>query len=109
MAQQLAILRDTLCHDDELKRQTERLLRLYLEGDLAGMMALNAQPHEDEALFEAFMERTLYGRNRRWIGRLAPYLGQGRAFIAVGALHLPGDQGLLRLLEVQGYRVTAVH
>lgn len=108
MAQQLAILSDTLCHYEQLHAQTERLLALYLAGDLAGMMAENARPHGDEALFEAFMERTLYGRNRRWVGRLEPYLHQGGAFIAVGALHLPGERGLLRLLQARGYRVTPV-
>lgn len=29
-------------------------------------------------------------------------------FVAVGALHLPGDKGLLNLLKKQGYTVEAV-
>jgi uncharacterized protein YbaP (TraB family) len=33
----------------------------------------------------------------------------GGAFIAVGALHLPGEQGLLRLLHQQGYALEAVY
>jgi uncharacterized protein YbaP (TraB family) len=40
--------------------------------------------------------------------RMEPYLKQGGAFVAVGALHLPGEQGLLRLLGRRGYTLPAV-
>jgi len=41
--------------------------------------------------------------------RSAPILDKGNAFIAVGALHLAGDQGLVALLRKQGFTVTAVN
>ena len=41
--------------------------------------------------------------------RMQQYLQQGKAFIAVGALHLPGKEGLLNLLEQQGYTVRRVY
>jgi len=40
--------------------------------------------------------------------RMEPWLKQGGAFIAVGALHLPGEQGLIRLLRQRGYSVRVV-
>jgi hypothetical protein len=40
---------------------------------------------------------------------MMPYMEQRSAFVAVGALHLPGEQGVLRLLERQGYRVTRLN
>jgi hypothetical protein len=40
---------------------------------------------------------------------MVPLLAAGHAFIAVGALHLPGERGVLRLLEQRGYRVEAVY
>jgi uncharacterized protein YbaP (TraB family) len=40
--------------------------------------------------------------------RAAPVLATGDAFIAVGALHLPGEEGLVELLRAQGYRLTAM-
>ena len=36
------------------------------------------------------------------------YLARGGAFIGVGALHLPGKQGLVALFRESGYTVTAV-
>ena len=46
-------------------------------------------------------------RNRDWVGRIR---GMEPAkvrniVVAVGALHLPGDDGLLRLLERQGFEI----
>jgi len=35
-------------------------------------------------------------------------LAEGNAFIAVGAAHLPGEKGILQLLEKQGYRLSRV-
>jgi hypothetical protein len=40
---------------------------------------------------------------------MIPLLQRGRAFVAVGALHMPGDEGILHLLEQRGYRVTRVY
>jgi hypothetical protein len=106
---QIAILADAICNHGELGEQLEELTTLYLREDLAGMLALNASPHQDEALFERFMERTLYQRNRRMARRIRDRLGDGGVFIAVGALHLPGEQGILRLLESRGYGISGVH
>ena len=43
------------------------------------------------------------------VERILPYLERGGAFVAVGALHLPGDDGILSLLEKRGIRVRALY
>jgi uncharacterized protein YbaP (TraB family) len=48
-------------------------------------------------------------RNARMAQRLRPWLRHGGAFIAVGALHLPGEHGLLAVLSAQGLRLTRVY
>lgn len=45
-------------------------------------------------------------RNHRMAERAADLLAKGNAFIAVGALHLPGAEGLVELIRKAGYKVT---
>ena len=44
-------------------------------------------------------------RNLRMLNRALPLLEEGCTFIAVGALHLPGEKGLLALIEAAGFDV----
>jgi uncharacterized protein YbaP (TraB family) len=55
-----------------------------------------------------FLDRLIGRRNQRFRQRLLPLLAKGGVFVAVGAAHLPGAQGLLRLLEESGYTVERV-
>ncbi|MGR3712472.1 MAG: TraB/GumN family protein [Shimia sp.] len=45
-------------------------------------------------------------RNLQWADRLIPELAKTPSLVAVGALHLPGDNGLLALFERAGYNIT---
>ncbi len=56
----------------------------------------------------AFLERLIDARNLRMRDRVLPLLAKGAAFVAVGAAHLPGEEGLLRLLEREGYAIERV-
>jgi uncharacterized protein YbaP (TraB family) len=46
-------------------------------------------------------------RNHAWMQKLPAIMKEKSSFIAVGALHLGGEDGLLNLLEKEGYRVEA--
>jgi uncharacterized protein YbaP (TraB family) len=63
----------------------------------------------DEQLVKMFLLRFNEERNRTMVQRMAARLGEGGAFVAIGALHLPGETGLLSLLADQGYRITRVY
>ena len=53
----------------------------------------------------AYLDELLYQRNRNWVKKLSPILPSKNLFIAVGAGHLPGDQGLIDLLRREGFTV----
>ena len=55
-----------------------------------------------------FLRALLVGRNEVMMERAAPLLAKGGAFIAVGALHLPGKGGLVERARAAGYEVTKV-
>lgn len=110
MADQVALLKDTIASQSEMDKDLEALHKAYLARDLATIAAIG-EKHEpgDARLHEAIMDRLLNQRNTRMVERMAPMLRQGGAFIAVGAAHLPGETGLLYRLEKAGYRVTSVY
>jgi uncharacterized protein YbaP (TraB family) len=56
---------------------------------------------------QAVLVKLLDERNLRMRDASLPLLQRGPAFIALGAAHLPGENGLLRLLELEGYRVES--
>ena len=106
---QIIILNDTVCNHKQIIRDSWELVQLYLARDLAGMMAFSDQPHFDEGVFNRYIQGILYKRNERMLERIIPYLNDGSAFIAVGALHLAGENGLLRVLKNKNYHVTRVY
>jgi len=106
---QIIILNDTVCNHKQIIRDSWELVQLYLARDLAGMMKFSEQPHFDEDVFNRYMQGSLYKRNERMLERIIPYLNNGSAFIAVGALHLAGDKGLLQVLKNKNYHVTRVY
>ena len=56
---------------------------------------------EEQAVF-------LDDRNKKWIPQIEAYIKENRTFIAVGAGHLGGPNGVIRLLEERGYTLTPV-
>jgi len=106
---QIIILNDTVCNHGQIIKDSWELVQLYLARDLAGMMAFNNQAHFDEDVFDRYIQGILYDRNERMLKRIIPYLNDGSAFIAVGALHLAGEKGLLNTLKKKNYMITMVY
>lgn len=91
------------------------LAALYAEGQIAAINSfsiyLSQRYFPDVAardLNARFMRDLLDVRNRAWMPRLLREVEQGDAFIAVGALHLAGDAGLVALLRREGWTVQRV-
>ena len=97
-------LRDLILNYDEGRRQLADLIRVWKQGDLPALVEVMQRPALRLVGMEE--ERLLHGRNRQWIARIPALLQQQGSplFIAVGAAHLPGKQGLLAGLEKLGFR-----
>jgi uncharacterized protein len=106
---QLIILKDTICNHDQIIRETKTLVDLYVNRDLAGMIAFNKQSHYDEAVFDRFMQRVLYDRNIKMLERIEKAFAEGNVFVAVGTSHLADEKGLLNELSNQGYVLTPIY
>ena len=89
---------------------TRRLAEAYLNQDLDKLLeiteekmgnACDSTPEEEEAL--------IYGRNANWAKQMPGIMKQASTLFVVGAGHLPGERGILKLLEKQGYTVEAMN
>ncbi|MDX2156599.1 MAG: TraB/GumN family protein [Hyphomicrobiaceae bacterium] len=86
------------------------MLRRYLAREIAKVWPLQMemwrQAGFDTAAFASFRRELLTVRNARMRDAALPVLAEGGAFIAVGALHLVGEDGLVALLRAAGFEVT---
>lgn len=72
---------------------------------LVARRALDLPPAEIDAIFAEMEARLLAERNRAWIEVIEAAEGD-RLFLAFGAAHLFGEDGVLALLERAGYTLT---
>lgn len=99
----------SLSDTTKLINQAKELNEAYLSFDLKRMLKLSEErdgsscdplPGELEAMLEY--------RNKDWATKLPAIMKETPSFIAVGALHLPGETGVIALLQKLGYKVEPV-
>jgi uncharacterized protein len=95
----------------------ETMIALYTDGYTARMMpalgaAMEAKTGKNELsdleAQAAFEEKMITNRNSVMASRLPEKLAKGGAFVAIGALHLAGELGVVQQLKNAGYEVEAV-
>jgi len=107
---QVVLLKDAVQNARLTATVMEELTQAYVRRDLAALQALQEQHKPADArVHDEMTRRLLTRRNHRMADRVRERLKEGNAFIAVGALHLPGEDGLLNLLAAAGYRVSVVY
>lgn len=108
MDQQLELLDQALAEYANVDTVHLEMVERYLAGDLVKLSGyaeeqMNGLKPESQAYF---MEQGIDARNHRMIESLQPHLLEGGVFVAVGALHLPGEAGLINLLRLRGYELS---
>lgn len=111
-AAQLDMLRAGLKYVDRIDDNMETLLQLYLDRQLGMAWPLQIALAEKVGIgreaFAEFEQRLVIDRNLRMVEAARPLLDKGNVLVAVGALHLPGERGLVALLRKAGYTLTPI-
>lgn len=104
IAEQTQQLKDFVRNLERGRKNGNDLVKAYLAHDLPAMEDL----YKVSLAISGQEDRMVKGRNEEWMKVLPSLINKQSQFIAVGALHLAGDYGLITLLQQQGYTVTAV-
>lgn len=89
----------------KLKAELARLYRLYRQEDV---QAIGRMMYAKGEFLDNEIDVLLVQRNRRWAELLPPIMQAQPAFIAVGAGHLAGPDGLITMLRRKGYVLKPV-
>ncbi|MBM7457094.1 hypothetical protein HNR62_002996 [Oceanisphaera litoralis] len=99
-------VRHTLNELGQIEQHLEQLLDTWQSGDEQALLAL-LRNEQSPALGQFIERELLLARNRLWLDHLE-HQAPKKALLVVGALHLYGEHGLLRLLEQDGYALKKV-
>ncbi len=110
LVDQVSLVKETVTQYAQLQNLIEELTQAYLQRNLTALVAVTDRYLEENGdLAERIKKRLIIERNIKMVARIYPRLREGNAFIAVGALHLPGANGMLALLRKNGLTVEAVY
>ena len=90
---------------DTYKKNAAELLTVYKKQDLKKMEHLTTK---SDPGMEKYLDLLIYNRNRHWMQHLAFVLRSEPTLVAVGAGHLPGEEGMLNLLKKSGFAVKPI-
>ena len=112
MDEQVVMLRAVLKRTPEQKEADfERLLAAYLVGDSDKLTALDEQITGGMlpvSIWSKMRKSLLDDRNLTMAKRAIPLALEKPVFVAVGASHLAGDNGLISAFKKAGFKLTAV-
>ncbi|WP_373843147.1 TraB/GumN family protein [Bacteroides heparinolyticus] len=99
-----------MAHDiDRTVGQVKRVIAAYQKQDLNIVQQLLAERHGDACdPLPGEMEALIDNRNKAWAEKMPAIMSEAPTLFVVGAGHLPGDNGLLNLLQQQGYTLEAL-
>lgn len=110
LMRQALLLYCTATHIEQGVDQSLRMNQAYMKQDLDELLAIIEEKMGDACDSTPEEISTLiYGRNANWACQFPSIMKQSPTLFVVGAGHLPGPQGLLKLLQKQGYTVEAMN
>lgn len=98
--------KDLLESIDSIGQQKKMMYQLATEYKSQNMDSIDALTKSEEGGMKKYLDIMLYDRNRNWVKQFANIASEKSTLFAVGAGHLPGEQGVLNLLRNMGYTLT---
>jgi uncharacterized protein len=108
LKRQAEVLVKTIQHKDSIMTEMSHLNKLYKAGKLDELVSLSkGKGNVTDMTYEEYA-KLVDNRNANWLTKLPDLMKESSCFVAVGALHLAGKNGLIKQLEKAGYKVKAV-
>lgn len=104
LKEQADMLVESLKETGETDDYSDKFIQLYLNQDIGKL----EQAFHDQESSDMFMQSLLFGRNRIMADRIAVLIRKQPTFVAIGAGHLAGKEGVINLLKDKGYTLTPV-
>lgn len=105
-------VRDLMCmvdHFGETKEMVDRVATAYFSQDLKQLEEVMEEEAEIDCSSSPEDEEILINnRNRNWVDMMPEMMTEQPTLFVVGAAHLCGEQGVLKLLEGAGYTIEGV-
>ena len=99
----LKTVKDNLEKD---KKEFQEMITIYQNKDIEGMLKLMNE--SDNKITADNQDQLLNNRNINWIPVIIKAMNDKPTFFGVGAAHLAGENGVIKLLRKKGYKVEAV-
>ena len=98
----------TALEDGLTSDQVNGMVDAWRTGDPGKLLAIARKYNDLIPGAREFEERLIWSRHDAMLKKLEGFLDDSRErhFVAVGALHLAGERGLIEMLRKRGYRVT---
>lgn len=89
---------------DKSEAEFKMMVETYLSEDLDRLYAIM----KDSDTMEKYQDIMLDNRNRNWVSVMDAAMKNSSVFFAVGGGHLAGENGIINLLRIAGYKVEPV-
>ena len=105
LQRQKELLLKSIGDEKKNKKESQKLYEDYINQDLTSLeKTFTKLAYYTQEEFEALIKN----RNAKWMAQLPDLMQNGSLFIAVGAGHLVGEDGLIKGLKAKGFTVTPV-
>ena len=108
LERQADILVETIQHKDSAVTEMITLNKLYRAGKIEELIEMSKAKVSIAKMTDEEYAKLVDNRNADWVTKLPSYFKETSCFVAVGAMHLGGKNGLIKQLQKMGYKVTSI-